>query len=213
MPTFNNKVSITFSDTDSFLLLARSPSTTSMVQKLRPIFDTSNYSKSHLMYNPDRKSVTGFLKNETPEMSVKAFVGLRSKCYCIKLVKEIDELIMLLSEFRGIGYEEKEEREARAEEIISRAKGVKKHARQQMKFDTFLQSLFDLQEVAVKQKSLISKSHLNKLVEQSKVAFSPFDAKRALTCLIHSVPYGSSLLAYRQLTGKCYSCEHPEDLF
>ena len=171
--------------------------------------DTSNYPKSHVLYRGDRKNVTGFLKNETPELRIVSFVGLRSKCYAMDLQQEVDELIHLFSELKNIGFESEEgERKT-----LTRAKGVKTHVRQKVKFEIYLSSLFDMTEIRATQFNLLSKTHTNMLVKQKKIAFSPFDAKRALTCLIHSTPYGSCFLKYREKTGKCYACEHPDDLF
>lgn len=194
-----------------------------MVYKLRDIFDTSNYSVTHPLYNADRKNVTGYLKNETPEMNVVKFVGMRSKCYAMKMEAEMDNLVQQFASLKSVCYdftpimsggkEQEVGRKKHGKTEILRAKGVNKHARQNQKYQTYEDSLFSMKEVSLKQRSLQSKSHHNMLIEQNKIAISPFDAKRALTCLIHTVPYGSSLLAYRNITGKCFACEHPEDLF
>lgn len=165
--------------------------------------------------------MTGFLKNETPEKCVVKFCGLRSKCYSMKMEEEVDDLVKQFALLKSVSYDsqlwglkqERKKKEGKKQSEILRAKGVKKYVRDKQKFETYEKSLFSMQEVKLKQASLQSKNHQSMLIEQEKVGISPFDAKRALTCLIHTVPYGSVLLEYRKEKGQCYACAHPEDLF
>ena len=83
-PALGPETSVLMSDTDSLFLktTASNPH-----ERLSSILDTSNFSKSHPMYSPSRKSKLGYFKSETGELPVTKFVGLRAKCYTFSTEK------------------------------------------------------------------------------------------------------------------------------
>jgi hypothetical protein len=76
-------VQVIFSDTDSFGLLIKSPVTekppVDSLQKLKNIFDFSNYSPTSPKFSMTNAGKLGFWKDELQEAEMVEFVGLRSK--------------------------------------------------------------------------------------------------------------------------------------
>ncbi len=191
-PTFDNKVSLLTSDTDSYLLFIRGATTDEVCLKLSDIFDFSNYPKDHRLFDDSRKNMVGLLKNEMSMAGeVAAFAGIRSKSYSLQT-----------------------ERDAATDVCsLARAKGVCKRYRNKLGFDVFKSCLTDLHTVKVRQRTLLAKDRINRIVETEKVCFSSFDDKRFLMpCGIHSCPYGSKLIQYCNSKNSCFFCDFPQYL-
>ena len=153
-----------------------------MAEKIKHVMDFSNYKRSHRLYSSRRKYKVGYLKNEIPKDNIISFVGVRSKTYAFKT--------------------EKREKKAKC-------KGVKKHAKDQIPFNSYVRCINKISSYSIKQQGIISKKHVNKLITCEKIAFSSFDDKRYLLCKIHSVPYGSFLIRKFEKTRKCFFCANP----
>ena len=188
-PTFPAGVSVLMTDTDSFVLLIKEKEE-SALKKLAAIMDFSNYPPSHPLYDCSKKNQVGFLKNELPHGHLVVFIGLRAKAYTM--------------EIKVVNQKKREERN----EQKTRLKGVKKAVRDRIQTRKWLRSITEMSTHNISQFSIQAKAHVNRLIKTRKVAFSSFDDKRYLLCAIHSVPYGSILIAHQQLTNQCYFCKN-----
>ena len=184
-PRFNGEASVLMSDTDSWVLAIPLKSPDEVVSRLSDVMDFSNYDPSHPLFSMRRKNLVGLLKNEVPRDTIIKFVGLRSKTYAFKTEKDKTE---------------------------RKAKGVRRSFQKKIAFPDYEQCLRSVKEVRVKQMNIQSKNHQNMLMEANKVAFSSFDDKRYLLCPIHSVPYGSVIIALTKMKGACFFCQRPEML-
>ena len=181
-PRFGGRASVLMSDTDSWVLVAPRATPDQIVQELSDVMDFSNYDPAHPLYDGSRKSMVGYLKNEVSGDTVTRFAGIRSKTYAFMTAKNV---------------------------MDSRAKGVKKCYKQKIPFEDFTRCLTEFYTKTVRQVYIASKNHCNMLVQAEKVAFSSFDDKRYLLCPVHSVPYGSKLIADFESTSKCLFCQNP----
>ena len=203
------KVSIVMSDTDSFLLAIGSDSEDRTMELLAPYMDFSNLDQSHPLYSSANARVPGLLKNEVPKAFIHEVVAIRSKTYTVQSrPRPLPPPTMGLRPRRHLPLP------ARLE---SKAKGVTGASRRRLTLHDYRRCLRNIAKVEVDEKQIRSVRHVNQLVESRKVAFSSFDDKRYLTCPIHSVPYGSSLLrtrGRRQTEGDyCYFCEHTGEMY
>ena len=83
-----------FTDTDSLCydINTAEVNTCTDMPKDKTLFDFSGYSKSHPLYDTTNKRVIGKIKDETPSMSIREFVGLRAKCTVWSTIKKKGEL-------------------------------------------------------------------------------------------------------------------------
>ena len=174
-------VQVVFSDTDSFGLMITSTETIDPYEKLKHIFDFSNYPKTSPKFSTEHTNQLGRFKDELQSLRMKEFVGLRSKTYAF-----------LLEEERGRNV------------LKSKAKGVKKAYKKTLGFDKFKQCIETLAKTTVEQYHIRSSNHIVRTLKVQKTAFSSFDDKRFLFCSIHSAPYGSRLIT--ENVDKCPFC-------
>lgn len=186
-PTFDGRVGVILSDTDSWILSVPSSSADAAVTELAPVMDFSNYPPAHPLYCDKVKNRTGYLKNETPGKPIKRAVAVCPKTYA---------------------YEGEDEGTLK-KTADSRLKGVRKAAKRDIPYRAFLRVIEQISEHHVTQYSIMSKGHVNRLVQCRKKAFSSFDDKRHLLCAIHSVPYGSALIEKSKRLNACYFCANP----
>ena len=189
-PTFEKQVQLVFTDTDSFALILPVESAEKACEMLSPIMDFSNYDSSHRLYNSSLKNVTGYLKNENPNSNIIKICALKAKTYAYvtdKISNKID--------------------------LKSKCKGVRKAARNKLKFEHYQKCLEQFRVQKITQYSIMAKDHVNRLVETRKISFTSFDDKRYYMCSIHSVPYGSILIEkFKQMNNQCYFCMNPNIL-
>ena len=162
-----NYCSVLFSDTDSLCLKVIVQKFEDPIVKLKEIMDFSNYPKSHYLHNSNNKNQLGFFKDELKGKKLKAFAGIRSKCYSLLYddeMKTCDNTI----------------------------KGVKKGCKKKITFKDFTNCIKKMTpEFRVTQYHLRSENHIVNLMKIDKRAFSSFDDKVfQLNCNIHSLPYG-----------------------
>ena len=150
------KVTVLYSDTDSLILEIETDDffadTAGDVEKW---FDTSKYPKDHFAAENGfpvgkNKKILGMFKDEAEGKIIREFVGLRPKCYSIKM-------------------DEKE---------IKKAKGTKKHTVKGISHEDFVRVLQG--EKFPPMKNVSFRSHLHKIFTEQmwKVALSPDDDKR-----------------------------------
>ncbi len=180
-PAFGRRVTTLLTDTDSWVLALPAKSEMEVMKKLKHVMDFSNFPSDHKLHDESVKNRTGFLKNEMPTNPIYEVVGVRSKTYAIRSGKSME----------------------------SRCKGVKEAAKKRIPFEAYKKCVTDFCEQTVMQYSIQSKTHVNRLVKQNKVAFSSFDDKRYLLCGKHSVPYGSVVIKKSKKLGACYICKNP----
>lgn len=177
------KFDLGMTDTDSFLFKV------SDGQKFRSAFkslmDFSNYEPKHPNFSLENKAKLGYFKDELCGKSVcTEFVGLRSKCYSMRLEKKSNG--------------ETEEKKI--------CKGVGRTAIQnRMTFEQFKDCLIKNTTIRHQFFGIRSVNHNVKTILIQKKALNYFDSKRWLfNCGIHSVPYGSYLI--KKHVGECPRC-------
>jgi hypothetical protein len=117
-------------------------------------FDTSNYDVNNRYLLPvQNKKVPGLFKDEMAGKMISEFVGLRSKVYCIKTT----------------------------DDIIKKAKGVRKPVIRDFKFSHYEKTLFNGD--VVKRRNILFKAIKHEIFTQSvnKVALSANDDKRLIS--------------------------------
>ena len=180
-------VQVLFSDTDSFGLVIQSQTCdveVDVLEKMSSIFDFSNYPKTSNKFSKQHASKLGFWKDELQGSRMKEFVGLRSKTYAYLL-----------------------EEAAQKTTLKSKCKGVTKGYKKTLDFHQFKKCVETFAKTTVKQYHIRASNHVVKTLKVHKTCFSSFDDKRYLMpCGIHSVAYGSRLIAKVERTNECCFC-------
>lgn len=153
-PYYDEKIKLCYTDTDSLLY---SIETHDFYKDLKSnflsYFDTSNYTGSNLYGIPKlNKKVPGLFKDELGGQIITEFVGLRSKLYCVKTVRE----------------------------ELKKAKGVQKREIKNLHLKDYHNVL--MRNEIIRKKNVIFKSIKHEIFtqEQSKIALSANDDKRVL---------------------------------
>ncbi len=170
-PHFGANLRLLYTDTDSLIYqFINVPDIYREFAKLAPAeFDFSNYPPQHHLYSEANKKVPGAFKDECGGKQIDAFIGLRSKMYCLRL-------------------------EGRESLPIKIAKGVKKAVIQNdLKFETYERCMNDNMQFQHSFHSITSKAHSVCSAFQNKVSLSSFDDKRWLVNKYTSLPYGHYL--------------------
>lgn len=175
-------IDLGFSDTDSFLF--KTNNTHLYEKKVLPYMDFSNYPSSHPLYNTKNKAKLGFFKDELAGTNtISEFVGLRAKCYSIKMKTDTNETVEKKI-CKGLGRVAIEKR---------------------LKFKHYKECLFQFQDKRYDFSTIRSTKQNIKTVRINKKAISHFDSKRWIfNCGIHSVPYGSVIID--SFYSKCPQC-------
>ena len=79
--TYNDKIKLLATDTDSLIVHVETPDVYSDMQKNNHLYDFSNYPTTHPLLSEQNKGVLGTFKAETKSLPISEFVGLRSKLY------------------------------------------------------------------------------------------------------------------------------------
>ena len=165
------KIQLGFSDTDSFLI--KVSESKAFLDHIEPFMDFSNYSTSHPFFSTKNKGKLGYFKDELQgKLVCTEFIGLRAKCYALKLKQ--DATIIEKKTCKGLG------------RIAIKNK---------LKFKHYKQCLLRGKPKRFNFHSIRSKKHNISTVRINKKALSHFDSKRWIfDCGIHSVPYGSHVI-------------------
>ena len=146
-------IKLCFTDTDSFLINVPTEDIYEDMKHMTQYFDFSNYPKNHPLYSESNKAVLGRFKDETAGEPIQEFVGLRSKCYSIKL----------------------------ASCTKSTAAGVKKAVAKKLSHEIYKDTLLRERDYMISQKTLRSYNHEIYTIQQQRVGLTPYDDKRFLT--------------------------------
>lgn len=157
-------------DTDSFLFKVSSAK--KFFQYFHAFMDFSNYPPTHPYYSEDHKQMLGFFKDEfAAKQKCLEFIGLRSKCYSLKLIGLENNGLTDKKVCKGLG---------------------KTAILNDLKFEHYKKCLFENQLIRNQFFAIRSEKHQLKTVLINKLALSYIDTKRWLfNCSLHSVPYGS----------------------
>ena len=167
-PHFDSNLHLLYTDTDSLIYqFTNIPDVYLEFAKLPPEqFDFSNYPSTHHLFSNKYKKVPGAFKDECGGQQISAFIGLRSKMYCLKMEKEDSPTVKI-------------------------AKGVKKAVIQNdLKFEMYERCMNEIIQFEHSFHSITSKSHAVYSAFQNKVSLSSFDDKRWLIDNFTSLPYG-----------------------
>ena len=176
---------VLFSDTDSLALAIFSKTKkVNHLKKMQTFLDFSNYPPDHPNYNNSHANLLGYWKDEMTGEHIMEYVGLRSKCYALK-IKTPQKI-----------------------RLKSTCKGVRKAYKKTIPFETFKKCIKKIHQHSVTQYNIQSHSHIVNTLQMTKIAFNSFDDKRYLMhCGIHSVAYGSRFIAIAEKINKCIICK------
>lgn len=165
-PKYGEDVMLTYTDTDSFIYEVNTECFYSDMKENMAKFDTSDYPPNNAYGLPlVNKKIPGLFKDELNGQIITAFVGLRSKMYCVQS-NNIDKM--------------------------KKAKGVKKYVlKKEICFQNYYDCLMNSSTIVKAQNTFRSKLHNMYTIRQNKVALSPFDNKRhIMPDNIHTLAHG-----------------------
>jgi hypothetical protein len=160
LPNFNrNDIDLLFTDTDSLCYHIRHTNPYEIIKANKDLYDLSNYSKEHELYDKSNNKVIRKMKNESPKYQIIEFVGLRSKCYSYRKDNNDNE---------------------------NKCKGVKKNVStnndvsdvyRSLILDNYKETLMNRTSKIIKQNTFASKKHNVSTIETYKTALSCNDDK------------------------------------
>ncbi|XP_053206582.1 uncharacterized protein LOC128390835 [Panonychus citri] len=160
---YGDKICLVYSDTDSLLVEIKTEDLVSDMKFFSDIMDFSDLPIDHCLYSAVNKKKIGCLKDEMSGQVIEEVVALRPKLYAIKTENEVKK----------------------------RAKGVQGVVvKNQLTFDDYKNTLFDVKTVRKSTRRLGSENHIIHLYVDEKIALSPFEDKRYLTDSVNSLAYG-----------------------
>lgn len=167
------KLELGMSDTDSFLFKVDDRNT--FREHIRPFMDYSNYPSDHPFYNPDNKAKLGYFKDELAgQFTCDEFVGLKAKCYALKLQNNTSEEVKEKKVCKGLG---------------------RVAINNRLRFRHYKNCLFKGIPKRYDFHVIRSRKHLISTTRINKKAISHFDSKRWIHhCGLHSDPYGSMFI-------------------
>lgn len=169
-PKYGDKVTVAYTDTDSFVLAIEANDFYEDMRTNISRFDTSDYPWPN-QYNIElkNKKVPGLFKDELNGRIIAEFVGLRAKCYAVRTLDD-----------------------AKLDEKMKKSKGVKHCVlKRKITFDDYVDCIKRSCEIKHKQNTIRSIKHNVYTIEQEKVVLSPFDDKRYII-----MPNGVETLAW-----------------
>lgn len=184
----SKNISLLFSDTDSFLFQIKCKNLEIEKEKLKHIFDFSKYPKDHPLFDQSKANHLFYFKDELKgTSSITHFIGLRPKCYSMKITSLKDK-------------NQQEEKKV--------CKGLKKSSiKNQLSYADYKDCLNNATLIYKSFKSLKSKNHRIKTCYQRKIALSAMDSKRhVLNCGKHTISLGSCYIRKYDVKG-CSICK------
>ena len=162
---YNNNAKLLFTDTDSLCYQITTDDVYNDFFNDRDKFDFSEYNKNSNYFDNCNKKVLGKFKDETNNIPITEFIGLRSKMY---------------------SYIKNDDNENKT------AKGIKRNViKNDLNHRNYKETLFNNQQVHHKMKTIRSDKHQLNSYEINKVSLSAYDDKRFLhNNGINSYAYG-----------------------
>lgn len=150
---YGNDVLLIYTDTDSLVYKIKTDCFYADMKSDLNKYDTSDYPEDNIFGIPRvNKKIPGLFKDELNSRIMTAFVGLRSKMYCVQ-ADNMDKM--------------------------KKAKGVKRNVlKKEIGFDDYVNCLMNNSTIAKTQNSFRSKNHKVFTIQQTKIALSPHDDKR-----------------------------------
>lgn len=182
------ETTVCLTDTDSLLLKIVSHNNLQHhLQALHSIIDFSNYPEDHPLFSRDKENMLAFIKDEMAGDTLVEQVGLRSKCYALRILDKKSKV-----------------------SLKSKMKGVKNAFKKKFTFGHFTSCIKAIRSEQVTQYNIRTKNHVVTTEKCTKVAMNSFDSKRHLhsECKprIHSSAYGSVYIEWAKLNNKCPYC-------
>ena len=171
-------------DTDSFCIFVTDND--HFEEQMSDLMDYSNYPTDHRLFDDSKKAELGYFKDEIDANSVcEEFVGLRSKCYALKITNSQNLRSIEKKVCKGLG---------------------KTAIKNRLKFSEYKKCLFGRKDIRHYYTGIVSKKHNLFTVVRCKKALNCFDSKRFIyNCGIHSSPLGSVLI--QKYGNQCYKCK------
>lgn len=166
---YDERVTLQFTDTDSFLFHCVTDDIYMDMQENIDLFDTSNFPQPHFLHSNKNKKVLNKMKSETADKPILEFVGLRAKQYSFIYIDVAKD-------------KEMEER---------KCKGISKVTiKNDLKHELYKRTLFEETEQLSKMCLIRSCSHVLTCDQIQKKSLSCYDDKRyLLECGIKSLAY------------------------
>ena len=166
VPTFESRIKLCFSDTDSFLYAINTSNLYKELVDIKDEFDFSNYPKNHFLYSDVNKDKPGKFKDEAKSFAIKEFVGLRAKCYSILMDAD------------------------KTEKAI--AAGIKRCvAQKSLRHQKYLDILLNKSTLDISQKTIRSYKHRLYTQQTTRTGLSSYDDKRfILSDGVHTRAHG-----------------------
>jgi len=176
-------IELLFTDTDSFCIFVKDNN--KFNYEMSEFMDYSNYSKENPYFDETNKAQLGYFKDEIDcNSECIEYVGLRSKCYALKIKNVLTEKYDFKKTAKGLG---------------------KMAIKNRLKFREYKKCLFNQKDIRHYYTGIVSQKHNLYTVVRNKKALSCFDSKRyMLPCGLHSYPINSVLI--KRFKGKCNKC-------
>ena len=168
-PMYGEKAKLLFTDTDSLCYHIKTEDLYDDFEKIKDLFDFSEFNPNHRLFDTKNKKVIGKFKMEEGSNLIREFVGLRSKMYSVL-------------------FDNKKE--------MNKAKGVKKsEVKKNFKHLMYKNILFNKERQSAKFNNIRSENHTLYTIEINKVGLSAYDNKRyILDDGITTLPYSHRLI-------------------
>ena len=88
LPNLDNNASLVLTDTDSFLIHVKNMSRLELFSALEITLDFSNYPSNNPRHTNKFKGIPGNLKDENAGNYLTEVVGLKAKCYTLKVLEQ-----------------------------------------------------------------------------------------------------------------------------
>ena len=190
LPIFGEKnVQLLYSDTDSFYIQVTDFSWKETVLALKSTIDFSNlptdhhifHSVDYKQYASDRKAQFSFVKIDTAENVIHAFLGEKKKSYNLFMSKSSDAVFNILEDSMGM-------------DTKTVKKGCPALAAKKLRTKALLGLIIEPGIVKTTFKKLQSKKHIISMLHQEKVVSNSFDNSAFYKdCNMCNVPFNCSI--------------------
>lgn len=147
----HERLRLLMTDTDSLIYSIQTDDLYADMLADRHLYDTSNYDRANPLHSMLNHKKIGLMKDETPDMFISEFCGVRSKMYSVAGVRK----------------------------PIKRAKGIAKSTVQHsLRHIDYVDCLTEMTSAAVTQRKITNRNHQVQTVVQERVGLSSLDDKR-----------------------------------